>query len=80
MNMTIQKIENEIANKHLPFWMGLRDEKYGGCYGYMDGYGNVDKEADKAVLLVSRNLCFFSEVYTIYPDPQVKDTADSYYD
>ena len=26
MNMTIQKIENEIANKHLPFWMGLRDE------------------------------------------------------
>lgn len=78
--MTIQKIENEIANKHLPFWMGLRDEKYGGCYGYMDCYGNVDKEADKAVLLVSRNLCFFSEVYTIYPDPQVKDTADSYYD
>ena len=77
--MTVKQIENEILKKHLPFWMGIKDEKFGGCFGYMDGRGKIDETADKSVLLVSRCLYFFSEVYTVYPDPQVREIAESYY-
>ena len=77
--MTVKQIENEIIKKHLPFWMGIKDEKFGGCFGYMDGRGKIDETADKSVLLVSRCLYFFSDVYTVYPDPQVREIAESYY-
>ena len=45
----------------LPFWKALRDERYGGYYGYMDFDHRLDKGAEKGCILNSRILWFFSE-------------------
>jgi mannobiose 2-epimerase len=45
----------------IPFWQGLRDERHGGFYGYMDLDLNLDKQAVKGCILNSRILWFFSE-------------------
>ena len=36
--MLQEEIRNHLERKILPFWMGLRDETYGGFYGYMDNH------------------------------------------
>jgi len=56
------------AAKHLtgnliPFWEGLRDERYGGYYGYMDFDLTLDKQSPKGCILNSRILWFFSRAY-----------------
>lgn len=45
----------------LPFWMALRDNLYGGYYGYMDFDLKLKKNAPKGCVLNSRILWFFSE-------------------
>lgn len=56
----------EAAKAHLetiilPFWTSLRDEAFGGYYGYMGQDLILDKEAEKGCILNSRILWFFSE-------------------
>lgn len=57
-------IKNEIGKhleqKILPFWMKLKDEEYGGFYGYMDENLILDRRADKGCILNSRILWTFS--------------------
>jgi mannobiose 2-epimerase len=50
----------------LPFWKKLIDEKNGGFYGYMDFDLNINKDAEKGVILNSRILWFFSNAYLVY--------------
>ncbi len=49
-----------LEGRLIPFWSALRDEKYGGFYGYMDFGLNLDKRAEKGCILNSRILWFFS--------------------
>ena len=37
MGTFVKEIEEELTQKLIPFWENLRDEEYGGFYGYM-GY------------------------------------------
>ena len=37
MGTFVKEIEEELIQKLIPFWENLRDEEYGGFYGYM-GY------------------------------------------
>ncbi len=49
-----------LARKILPFWEKLKDEKYGGFYGYVDKELNVRKDADKGCILHGRILWTFA--------------------
>ncbi len=44
----------------LPFWTALKDDEYGGYYGYMGQDLVLDKKAEKGCILNSRILWFFS--------------------
>lgn len=55
-----QEIEQELADL-LSWWMKyMPDKEYGGFYGRMDGYGNLDKKADKGIILNARLLWTFA--------------------
>ena len=45
----------------ITFWKGLRDDAFGGYYGYMSQGLELDKTAEKGCILNSRILWFFSE-------------------
>lgn len=50
-------LENTIA----PFWLRLRDDEFGGFYGFMDFELRLNKQAEKGCILNSRILWFFAE-------------------
>lgn len=50
-----------LTGRLLPFWKALRDETFGGYYGYMNFDHLLDKGAEKGCILNSRILWFFSE-------------------
>ena len=57
---------SDAARAHLeqiiiPFWTGLKDDTFGGYYGYMGQDLVLDKRAEKGCILNSRILWFFSE-------------------
>lgn len=63
----------------LPFWISLRDEKFGGYYGYMGQDLILDKQAEKGCILNSRILWFFSEAAMILKREDLADHADHAY-
>lgn len=67
MNSTIINLKNEckdeLEKRLIPFWNSLRDDELGGFYGFMDSDLNLDKKADKGVILHSRILWFYSTCY-----------------
>ena len=63
----------------LPFWMGLRDDEYGGYYGYMDFDHTVDKQAGKGCILNSRILWFFAAAAQATGRAGLRDEADHAY-
>lgn len=63
----------------LPFWKGLRDDAFGGFYGYLDQQLKLDREAEKGCILNSRILWFFSETAMALEDPELSDYAHHAY-
>ena len=61
----IDEVRAHLINNIIPFWKNLRDNEFGGYYGYMDYSLNLDKRADKGCILNSRILWFFSNAYTV---------------
>ncbi|WP_341478829.1 AGE family epimerase/isomerase [Clostridium thermarum] len=57
-----KETKDELLKHIMPFWNKLKDP-LGGFYGYMDYNLSVDKEAIKGVILNSRILWFYSNVY-----------------
>ena len=54
--MFAQEIKEHLVKEIIPFWMNLKDDVYGGFYGYL-GYDLVlDKQAVKGCILNSRVL------------------------
>lgn len=47
----------------IPFWRGLRDDKYGGWYGYVSYDLKTDREAVKGCILNSRITWFFANAH-----------------
>ena len=73
------KARRHLEQIILPFWKGLKDEKYGGFYGYMDTKLVLDKKAEKGCILNSRILWFFSEAAMLLKDDELKGYADHAY-
>lgn len=68
-----------LENIIIPFWTGLKDEIYGGFYGYMGQDLVLDKMAEKGCILNSRILWFFSEASMILNRSDLHEYADHAY-
>lgn len=75
MKTIVGEIKNHLTEDIIPFWKSLRDNEYGGYYGYMDYYLDVDKEAEKGCILNSRITWFFSNAYTLLKDESLLEEA-----
>lgn len=64
-----------LTSTILPFWMGLRDDTWGGYYGLVDFDLRVDKTAEKGCILNSRILWFFSQTALVTGRVDLKDHA-----
>lgn len=78
--MVIDEIKDEFLNHVIPFWMGLRDDEFGGYYGLLDIDLNLDKKAPKGCILNSRIMWFFSNAYKVLGDPVYLDYAKHSFD
>ena len=58
--MLKEEMIRHLNGKILPFWEKLRDEEYGGYYGYMGEDLALDRKSDKGCILNSRILWTFS--------------------
>ena len=47
------EIQKELIDAIIPFWEALRDDEYGGFYGYMDYDLNLDKRLRRVVFLTA---------------------------
>ena len=75
MKTIVEEVKNHLTEDIIPFWKSLRDNEYGGYYGYMDYYLNLDKEAEKGCILNSRITWFFANAYTLLKDESLLDEA-----
>ena len=64
----------------ISFWKNLRDDVYGGYYGYMSQELEVDKTAEKGCILNSRILWFFSEASMLTGREDLRKEADHAYE
>ncbi|MCM1388425.1 MAG: AGE family epimerase/isomerase [Bacillus sp. (in: Bacteria)] len=69
------EIKAHLQNDIIPFWQRLRDDEYGGFYGYMDYDLTLQKTAVKGCILNSRILWFFSNAYLLLKDERLLEDA-----
>ena len=77
--MLKDEVREQLEKKILPFWMGLKDEEYGGFYGYMDNNLTVNRTADKGCILNSRILWTFSTAAAELKREDLRAYADRAY-
>ena len=75
----VTKVRNHLVNDIIPFWKNLKDEEYGGYYGYLGYDLALDKKAEKGCILNSRILWFFSNAYTVLKDESLLKEAGHAY-
>ncbi len=63
-----QEMQKELTEGIIPFWKNLRDDIYGGYYGYLSYDLILQKQAEKGCILNSRITWFFSNAYTLLGD------------
>ena len=71
----IAEVKKELTDHIIPFWKGLRDDEYGGYYGWLDFDLNLDKKAVKGCILTNRITWFFSNAYMCLKDESLLDEA-----
>ena len=76
MNTFVQEIEEHLKTRLIPFWESLKDQKYGGYYGWLGYDLKLDKEYEKGCILNSRILWFFSSAYELLKEKNLKEDAD----
>lgn len=79
MESFVKEIRCHLETRLIPFWEGLKDEEYGGYYGYMDYDLHVNRQYEKGCILNSRILWFFSNAYKLLKKENLKaDAAHAY--
>ena len=73
--MILEEVKAHLLNDIIPFWKNLRDDEFGGYYGYMDYDLKVDKKAVKGCILNSRITWFFANAYTLLKDESLLEEA-----
>ncbi|MGN0331762.1 MAG: AGE family epimerase/isomerase [Lachnospiraceae bacterium] len=69
------EIKEHLQNSIIPFWKSLRDDEFGGYYGYMNYERELDKRAVKGCILNSRITWFFSQAYQTLKDATLLEEA-----
>lgn len=80
MAVLVNECKKELTGRILPFWNKLRDDENGGFYGSMNNDLEVDKKADKGVILHSRILWFYSSCYRVFKDDYLLENAKHAYE
>lgn len=80
MHTFVREMEEHLTGSLIPFWERLRDEEYGGYFGYMDYDGKIRKRYEKGCILNSRILWFFSNAYMELKTENLKRDADHAYE
>ena len=75
-----EEVKQELVHHIIPFWEKLKDEEYGGYYGYVDFELHVDKTCEKGCILNSRILWFFANAYMTLGDAGLLEYARHAYD
>lgn len=75
-----EEIRKHLTEDIIPFWKNLRDDEFGGYYGYIDYDLNLNKKAEKGCILNSRITWFFSNAYTLLKDESLLEEADHGYE
>ena len=57
------ELKEHLIHSIIPFWKKLKDEEFGGFYGYLGYNLKLNKRAEKGIILNSRILWFFSSAY-----------------
>lgn len=60
------EVKKELLSDIIPFWKALRDDSYGGYYGWVSYDLKLDEKAEKGCILNSRITWFFANAYTLY--------------
>ncbi len=76
----IDEIEHHLIYDLIPFWKKLRDDEYGGYYGYVSYDLDIDEKAVKGCILNSRILWFFANAYDLTADESVLAEASHAYE
>lgn len=71
MQNMVNEIKEHLISDIIPFWENLKDETYGGFYGYMDYDLKVDQKAVKGCILNSRITWFFANAYTLMGETEL---------
>ncbi|WP_130836420.1 AGE family epimerase/isomerase [Lachnoclostridium sp. Marseille-P6806] len=71
-----QEASAHLRERIIPFWRRLRDDIYGGYYGYVDYDLHVNREAEKGCILNSRIVWFFSRCFLELGDPELLHEAE----
>lgn len=71
----VEEVKDHLRNTIIPFWKNLRDDEYGGYYGWLDYDLKLDKKAVKGCILNSRITWFFANAYTLLKDESLLDEA-----
>lgn len=74
--MLAEEVKAHLTEKIIPFWKALRDDEFGGYYGYMDYDLKLDKKAVKGCILNSRIVWFFSNAYMLLNDESLLQEAE----
>lgn len=76
----IDEVKKELVNHIIPFWKNLRDDQFGGYYGYLSYDLKLNKEAVKGCILNNRITWFFSNAYLVLKDESLLDEAKHGYE
>lgn len=77
--MFAKEVKQHLTEVIIPFWKGMRDDVYGGYYGWLGYDLKLDKQAVKGCILNSRILWFFSNAYRLLGDAALLKEADHAY-
>ena len=72
-------VQRMLEENIIPFWLSLKDERYGGFISYVDLDLRRDPKAEKGCILNSRILWFFSEAAMLLCRSDLRSAADHAY-
>lgn len=75
MSTMSMEMKQHLEKKLLPFWERLKDDRFGGYYGFMGTDLKVVPEAEKGCILNSRILWFFSNAYLTLREESLRPYA-----